>query len=364
MVQESLCFNTRTVTSLESDLVGCLEDMIPPQENVASPHVEVIILDGAAITIMLAPGGAKTLCDYATQVFLPYITSQLQHAIREDVFWDEYMPDSLKADSRTKRGRGIRRRVEPSSSIPGNWQAFLRINENKVELFSFLATRLAAQETEKQVISALHKDVVCTHARYIAGLAPCTHEEADTRKLLHVEDATKQGYTKVSIRTVDTDVVVLAVAAAERLSIDELWVAFGTGKSFRFLAAHEMAQALGPDNCRGLPAFHAFTGCDTVSSLGDRSKKTAWETWKVCDEATATCCALGATLTPSIVDDSLDTLEHFVVLLYDRTSNHEHVNDACKQLFTHKGRAINALPPTREALGQHITRTAYQAGYC
>ena len=68
--------------------------------------------------------------------------------------------------------------------------------------------------------------------------------------LLHVEDATKQGYTKVSIRTVDTDVVVLAVAAAERLSIDELWVAFGTGKSFRFLAAHEMAQALGPD--RGL----------------------------------------------------------------------------------------------------------------
>ena len=68
--------------------MGCLEDMIPPQENVASPHVEVIILDGAAITNMLAPGGAKTLCDYATQVFLPYITSQLQHAIRVDVVWD------------------------------------------------------------------------------------------------------------------------------------------------------------------------------------------------------------------------------------------------------------------------------------
>ncbi len=70
MVQESPCFNTRTVTSLVSDLVGCLEDMIPPQENVARPHVEIIILDGAAITNMLAPGGAKTLCEYATQVFL------------------------------------------------------------------------------------------------------------------------------------------------------------------------------------------------------------------------------------------------------------------------------------------------------
>ena len=87
--------------------------------------------------------------------------------------------------------------------------------------------------------------MVCTHARYIAGLDPCTQEEADTRMLLHVEDVVKQGYTNVSIRTVDTDVIVLAVAAAERLSIDELWVAFGTGKSFRFLAAHEMAQAVG-----------------------------------------------------------------------------------------------------------------------
>ena len=54
----------------------------------------------------------------------------------------------------------------------------------------------------------------------------------------------KEGYTKVSVRTVDTDVLVLAVAAAQRLSITELWVTFGTGKGFRHLAAHEMAKAL------------------------------------------------------------------------------------------------------------------------
>ena len=73
----------------KSDLVGCLEDMIPPQENSASPHVELVILDGAAITNMLAPGGANTFSDYKTQVFLPYITYQLQHAIRGDVVGDE-----------------------------------------------------------------------------------------------------------------------------------------------------------------------------------------------------------------------------------------------------------------------------------
>ncbi len=352
----------------KSDLVECLEDLTPSGDTPScTPAVEVMILDGAAIVNMLAPCNAKTFSEYASQVFLPYITSQLQHTSRVDIVWDEYLQDSLKADTRKKRGKGIRRRVEPSSSIPGNWQAFLRIDENKVELFEFLATRITNTETEKQIISTHHKDVLCTQPRDVAGLAPCTHEEADTRILLHVEDAVRHGCTKVLIRTVDTDVVILAVAAAEHLQIDELWVAFGTGKNFRFLAAHEMAAALGPNKCRGLPFFHALTGCDNVSSFGGRGKKTAWETWKACDgvtNVTAAFCALAATPTPSIIDDYMDELERFVVLLYDRTSSYGHVNEARKHLFTQNGRSIDALPPTREALKQHIRRAAYQAGFC
>ena len=37
-----------------------------------------------------------------------------------------------------------------------------------------------------------------------------THKEADTHILMYLEDAVKKGYTKVSICTVDTDVLVLA----------------------------------------------------------------------------------------------------------------------------------------------------------
>ena len=55
--------------------------------------------------------------------------------------------------------------------------------------------------------------------------------------LLHLENAVHQRHSKVSIRTVDTDVVVLAITAAQHLYISELWVAFGVG----FLAAHEIA---------------------------------------------------------------------------------------------------------------------------
>ena len=66
--------------------------------------------------------------------------------------------------------------------------------------------------------------------------------------ILHVADAIHEGYMKILLRTVDTDVVVLAVAAAAKLSTIsdlELWVAFGTGKRFRYI--HEIAACLGPE---------------------------------------------------------------------------------------------------------------------
>ncbi len=138
-----------------------------------------------------------------------------------------YVPGSLKTDTRSKRGKGIRRRVEPQNAIPGNWQEFLRINDNKTELFSFLARCVVGIATDKQIITTLNTDILCINRQDVSGLAPCTHEQADTRILLHLEDAVRHGNTKVSIRTVDTDVVVLAVASAQRLNIPELWIAFG-----------------------------------------------------------------------------------------------------------------------------------------
>jgi len=54
-----------------------------------------------------------------------------------------------------------------------------------------------------------------------------SHEEAETRLLLHALDASKEGFKKVMVRTVDTDVVVLAITYFAQLSLNELWIAFG-----------------------------------------------------------------------------------------------------------------------------------------
>ena len=87
--------------------------------------------------------------------------NQMKHANRVDVVWDIYFSDSLKAETRSKRGskrrRGICRRAEKSVPIPGNWKDFLLISENKIELFSFLTFNVTAIETDKQIIVPIMK---------------------------------------------------------------------------------------------------------------------------------------------------------------------------------------------------------------
>ena len=113
---------------------------------------------------------------------------------------------------------------------------------------------------------------------------------------LHLEDIVKEGRDKVTIRTVDTDVVVLAVAASQRLSHIHLCIAYGVGKHFRYLAAHEIATTLiEPSKCRALPFFHALSGCDIVSFFHNKGKETAWATWKNLDAVTEAFFSLGST---------------------------------------------------------------------
>ena len=76
----------------------------------------------------------------------------------------------------------------------------------------------------------------------------------------------------IIIPIADTDTVVLAISVVEEIKVAELWVAFGTGKHFRYTAAHAIASSLGADKLRALPAFHAVTDCDTVSFFGWKGK--------------------------------------------------------------------------------------------
>ncbi|KAK4301549.1 hypothetical protein Pmani_026327 [Petrolisthes manimaculis] len=88
------------------------------------------------------------------------------------------------------------------------------------------------------------------------------------------------------LRTVDTDVVVLAVSTVVLLENTQLWIVFGTGKHLRYIPAHQIATSLSAEKAHVLPMFHAFTGCDTASSFAGNGKKNNFDSWKSFDAVT------------------------------------------------------------------------------
>ena len=236
------------------------------------------------------------------------------------------------------------------------WKDFLQVDENKTELFRFLSQEVIRLPTEegKTIYSTIGTEVLCSLAAAdVSSMAPCSHEEADTRLFVHVADAVRKGFQKVMVRTVDTDVVVLAIAMFNQIGADELWLAFGTRSNFRYIPVHDVVAGMDPRICATLPVFHALTGCDTVSAFSGRGKKTAWNTWEVFPEVTEAFEDL------NMSEATMALLEPFVVLLYDSTSDIMNVNDARKQCSTQKSRSLENLPPSQEALKQHIKRACF-----
>ena len=81
----------------------------------------------------------------------------------------------------------------------------------------------------------------------VSRIDPCNHEEADTRVLLHALDGSMNGYSKVSIVTVDTDVVVICLYHFFMLNLEELWIEFGVGKHRKYLPNIWQSQKLFQD---------------------------------------------------------------------------------------------------------------------
>ena len=168
--------------------------------------------------------------------FYLILKKELDKVERLDVIWDRYLPDSLKQSTREKRmnlGTTQRQRVLPTAPIPTSWESFLRGEDNKNELFHNLSDSMKSYNTYGKILVSTYDESVITSDQTMMdlnSLQPCSHEEADTRIFLHAAHCAQQGHKRIAIRTVDTDVVVLAVAHFHSLNIKELWINFGVGK--------------------------------------------------------------------------------------------------------------------------------------
>ena len=328
------------------------------------------ILDGAAIVHSLTTNGMATFDDYADRVFIPHIVKHLRESKRLDLVWDSYIPDSLKESTREKRGKGLRRKVSGQAKLPGNWKDFLRDNDNKKELFQYLTSKVSDMvcPAEKVVFVTNGSSVIRVSADLYQPMSDCNHEEADTRIVVHVLHALNHGCVSVSVRTVDTDVIVILLGSFHHFikaqPSAKVLVEFGRGENFRVYDINTISVSLGSTKSRALPVFHALSGSDTTSAFKGKGKKSAWQAWQAYDEVTNIFCHLAdhPFLTIEEHSDMFAHIERLIVLLYDKSSVSSSVNSTRKELFCQKKVSMERLPPTKNALLNHVKRAIYQAG--
>ena len=111
----------------------------------------------------------------------------------------------------------------------------MSVGENKMELFLMIADSItnSFKNSDCPVAVTKHEAVVSNNVIETARITLCHQEEADDRMFLHVFELSKLSHKKVTIVTVDTDVVVIALYAFWYLEIEQLWVEFGQGKNQR-----------------------------------------------------------------------------------------------------------------------------------
>ena len=201
-----------------------------------------------------------------------------------------------------------------------------------------------------------------------SGMMNCNHEEADTRIVVHILHALNQGMQSIKVRTVDTDVVVILVGAffdlLQNQPTAKIWVAFGMSKNYRFYDINAIYNNLGKPKSRALPVFHALTGSDTTSFFKGKGKKSSWQAWQAYEQATETLEYIASHPFEHLDEHSnqFKKIERLIVVLYDRTSPLTSINEAREELFCRKNRSVDRIPPTQNALLQHVKRAVYQAG--
>lgn len=221
------------------------------------------------------------------------------------------------------------------------------------------------------------------------------HFEADTKISLHVcnmyekaLDSSTGVYayvpSNIRIRASDCDILIILLGNLHRMVAKDnhIWLDCGTGKNRRLIDVSNMYKSLGPDICKALPAFHAFTGCDFNSAFFLKGKKIPLNILMsnpIFIKAFAGLGDISIFYGVSYEDlkdmDIFKTIQQYVCFLYRHKKSMD-LNDIRYQIFrkTFKIKGVDdyinidvktfdasALPPCTAEFAKHFLRSAYIA---
>jgi len=365
--------NGTLMKTTKSKLLELLECYSLPCE-VDINNVSTWLYDGMAIIQGLKSQSIpKTMAELAKLV-LSIIMKHTCNNLRVDFVCDTYPNISIKNVERNSRASvgSIRMKIlGGNQTCPKQWKQYLSLGSNKEELIEFLFHQWKQDSFAPfykgklymthgklcHCLCAQNGQVICTEVDELCS----SHEEADTRLLLHAFHASQEASRNtIMIQTPDTDVAVIACSVAFDMPF-QLLLRTGTKHRQRIIDISSISKNIGSNGCKALPGLHAFTGCDSTSSFCGHGKKGAFDMVigpHFNSHFQSAMMSIGVAVDPPA--SLLAECERFVCYMYGK-SNLSKVDEARYQLFCTKGCSSEQLPPTADELHLHLMRAAYQA---
>uniref|UniRef100_A0A6P7FYQ7 Uncharacterized protein LOC114335591 n=1 Tax=Diabrotica virgifera virgifera TaxID=50390 RepID=A0A6P7FYQ7_DIAVI len=302
------------------------------------------------------------------------------------IVFDRYFTPSIKDCEHTLRGYSDNNHfyiAGPQQIRTSDFSKDLKNIQFKEALVKFLIEHWAEQEMKSIIGNKtiflnydscfVYKVINNEVSRIIDHELSCPdHEEADT-KVVFFACQMKEAST-VTIRTSDTDIVVIMLANMEHIKASvKIWVDLGVGNARRFIDISALSAQLGPLVSQALPALHALTGCDYNPAFYRRGKKRPFDILM----GSATFQEAFANLGSEVhdIEESLPVMESFICHLYGlkkladvNRARIEIFNKTYKVSDTSQPFSLNVrnydacnLPPCQSELRQHLLRTKYIA---
>lgn len=349
----------------KSDLMRILvDDYSEGQVNlVECAQSKCIIIDGMVMVQSTPVKNSVTFGDYSDTV-LKRITKEGAEYSRVHVVFDVYQESSIKGSERSRRSStqlAAYHISHRSLKLPKNWQSFLSNIKNKNELVNFLIASWQESdipENKTLFLSAGQTWKLTSTTQTEIDDLKSNHDEADTALIVYAKAAFRDGYSTVVIRTVDTDVLVLATYHLNNVISDNgqcnLLMLMGMGKHKQFISVNNLVNNMPSLLLSSLLALHTISGCDTTSSLFGISK----------GKFTARLLEGEFDLTEfgriDFHPNSIEEITACETLIASCYGNYDSITEARYQMLAIKAPEESKLPPSRNALSYHMQRAAYQ----
>ena len=189
------------------------------------------------------------------------------------------------------------------------------------------------------------------------------HEEADTRVALHTGFYARMECTDVIVEANDTDIVVILLQSFKTIekqshATPNVLVRLRD----KVISITELANRLPPSLVNSIAFLHCFTGCDTVSFIFSKGKKTilrAAVPWLPRISALTEQILEQIDRVVELEEDIMKLCCEILIASYRKSEEYLCLNDLHLYLFP-RGKTLKSLPPTDDSFALHVKRCIYQ----